>query len=99
MEYKMKYDIGNWIVFNNKEYDKKHYEYTGYRIYGKIGRIVEICYPDRYLIRFEKKVGDSYFYVRTDRHYEKGFYLPCYEKDLKLLIDHIKLKKLIEHGV
>ena len=90
----MKYKIGDWIVFIDKEWSNHWKEIYGISLYGKIGKIIDInritVWP--YLIEFKEFIDGT-----SGRGKGKnGNCRWCHEKQISLYKDYFKLKKFIE---
>ena len=89
----MKYKIGEWIVYTDKEFSNKWKQYYEAFLYGKIGKIIDIdknVWP--YLIEFKEFVNGH----DGDGKGKDGHCWGCEEKEITLYKDFYKLKKFIE---
>jgi len=89
----MKYKIGDWIVFIDKEWSNKWKKTIGFYLYGKIGKIIYIENNNNlpYFIKF--KIGDCpYEALRGEREDHCWW---CHENWITSF-DQLKLKKLLE---
>ena len=84
----MKYKIGDWIIYNNKEWSNKWKNYKGISLYGKIGKIIdkEKTYKCPYLVKFKK-------YIKS---YGGNGTLWCLETSITSF-DQLKLKKFLSN--
>jgi len=92
----MKYKIGDWIVYTDKEFSNKWKKDYGFSLYGKIGKIIDIekyCnLPLPYLLEFKGFInGHSGYRKGRDGHCQW-----CMDKEITLYKDYFKLKKFIE---
>ena len=91
----MKYKIGDWIVFINKEFSKWWKGKKGISLYGKIAKIIYIGYNNKYiyyLVEFKEYInGYSGNGRGKDEHCSW-----CEDIEITLYKDYFKLKKFIE---
>ena len=94
----MKYKIGDWIVFTDKEGSKRWKEFHGISLYGKIGKITDIDKSEiPYIIEFKEFIDDyngyySYYGKGKDSHCRR-----CHKNQISLYKDFYKLKKLLQN--
>ena len=90
----MKYKIGDWIVYIDKEWSKRRKELKGISLYEKIAKIIYIdsdSWP--YLIEFKENINGHTGNGRG----KEGYCLWCTTKqEITLYKDYFKLKKFIE---
>jgi len=90
----MKYKIGDWIVFTDKEYSKNWKKLRGISLYGKAAKIIYIhnnkYYP--YSIEFKENIKGH----TSNEKGKNGHCSWCDEKKITLYKDYFKLKKLLE---
>ena len=88
----MKYKIGDWIIYNNKEWSNEWKKTIGFSLYGKIGKIIYISKKyESYLIEFKEFIDGHDGGGKGN----EGHCLWFDEKEITSL-DQLKLKKLIE---
>jgi len=88
----MKYKIGDWIVYIDKNYSKWWKEQSGISLYGKIGKIIGIDNDSlRYLIEFKEFI-DSH---DSNGKGKDGHCQWCVDIEI-ISLDQLKLKKLLE---
>ena len=88
----MKYKIGDWIVFINKERSKWWKEKYETSLYGKIGKIIGIVKKHKlYLIEFKEFI-DSH---DSNGKGKDGHCQWCVDIEI-ISLDQLKLKKLLE---
>jgi len=73
------YQIGDYVIFFDKEYSKRWKKHYGFSFYNKTAKIIQITGQYIYLLKFEKLINQYWFE----------------EKRFKLAIDHLKFKKWI----
>jgi len=89
----MKYKIGDWIVFTDKEFSKWWKEKKGISLYGKIGKIIDTDYNNwPYLIEFKENIHG----ISGDGKAKDNHCIWCNDKEITLYKDYFKLKKFIE---
>ena len=89
----MKYKIGAWVVYINKQWSKWWKKTYGISLYGKIGKIIDIDNPHlSYLIEFKEYINGHDGRGKG----KNGNCSWCDEKRLSLYKDFYKLKKFIE---
>ena len=90
----MKYKIGDWIVYIDKERSKWWKDLKGISLYGKIGKIIDIYKSDRfipYLIEFKEYINGHDGIGKG----KNGHCSWCSKQEITSL-DRLKLKKLLE---
>ena len=90
----MKYKIGDWIVYTDKEWSNKWKKDYGFSLYGKVAKIIYIekyCnLPLPYLIEFKKYINGH----NGSGKGKDGYCLWCRKKEI-ISLDQLKLKKLL----
>ena len=91
----MKYKIGDWIVFIDKEWSNDWKKEPGISLYDKIGKIIDINKKyNLYLIEFKEYING----YDGEGKGKDGHCLWCWcnDKEITLYKDYFKLKKLLE---
>ena len=91
----MKYKINDWIVFIDKKISKWRKKDYGISLYGKIGKIIDIDYNNKYiyyLVEFKEYIN-GYDGEGKGKDEHCRF---CIDKEITLYKDYFKLKKLLE---
>jgi len=89
----MKYKIGDWIVYIDKEWSKWWKDLHGVSLYGKIAKIIHIDNNKYYHYSLEFK---EFIYGHNgNRKGREGHCLWCCKEKEFISLDQLKLKKLI----
>jgi len=89
----MKYKIGDWIIFIDKEMSDKFRNSTGISLYKKLAKIIYIIPDNEYLLEFKDPIGNDH---NGDGRGKKGHCGWCVKSEFKSAINHLKFKKWIK---
>jgi len=87
----MKYKIEDWIVYTDKKWSNQRKKKRGISLYGKIGKIIDIDYNNKYIYYLVEFIGSP----SVIRKGKKGYCEWCEDKEI-ISLDQLKLKKLLE---